>query len=219
MSRLQTPYQHVELDLSTYDDAERHTLFQDLKNASTTSTLVLNDPNLQALLAHLATSDAALTTANTAVAADRIKLKTDLATEATARTTMDGDIRAFASLVERSAKTPADVQGAGMVPLPPRQIAIALPLAPDRFDVKIPIKGHGRLRVVVHETPGSPKGQYVAEWSPDPYGPTTWAQLGIGHGKSRWVSGQTGTKVWVRFARINARSQSDWSTPVLVTIP
>jgi hypothetical protein len=219
MPSLKTPYQHVELDLSTYDDTDRHTLIHDIKNASTTSTLVANDPNLQALLAHLVTSDGTLTTANSAVAADRIKLQTDLASEATARTTVDGDIRGFAALVERGAKTPADVQGAGLKPLPQKQTAVADPQTPDRIDMKIPAKGHGRARMTVYEPAGSIKGQYVAESSPDPYGPTTWAQLGIGHGKSRWVSGTPGTKVWVRFARIRGQAQSAWSTPQLVTIP
>jgi hypothetical protein len=219
MPSLKTPYQHVELDLSTFDDPARHKLIQDIKAASTTSTLFANDPNLQALLADLLTDDGALTTANATVAADRIKLQTDLASEATARTTVDGGIRAIAALVERVARTPADVQGAGMVPLPARQTAIALPQVPDRVDLKIPAKGHGRARLTVYEPAGSTKGQYVAQSSPDPYGPTTWAQLGIGHGKSRWVEGTPGTKVWVRFARIRGQAQSAWSTPQLVTIP
>ena len=123
------------------------------------------------------------------------------------------------SLVERSAKTPAEVQGTSLVPLAPRQVATTLPPVPDRVDVKNPVKGHGRARVIVYETPGAQKGQYVAQSSPDPYGPTTWGQLGVGHGKSRWVGGLSGTKVWVRFARIRGQAQSEWSTPVLVTIP
>jgi hypothetical protein len=85
--------------------------------------------------------------------------------------------------------------------------------------MKNPAKGHGRTKLTVYETRGAPRGEYVAQWSPDPYGPTTWAQLGIGHGKSRWVSGQPGTKVWVRFARVRGQSQSEWSTPMLITIP
>jgi hypothetical protein len=61
-------------------------------------------------------------------------------------------------------------------------------------------------------------GRFVAQQSPDPIGPTTWSPL-PGTGKSRTVTGVSGTKVWVRFARVRAQLQSDWSTPVLVTIP
>jgi hypothetical protein len=218
MARLKSPYQHVELELSTLSDPDRHTLIQNVKTAATTSTVFLNNPSLQTLLGQLVTQDGVLATANTTVAGDRIKLQTDLATEATARVTLDGDIRAVAALVERDAKSPADVQGAGFVPLPPRTAATAAPEVPQQVDVKIPVKGHGRARVSVHETAGT-RGEYVAQSSPDPVGPTTWAQLGIGLGKSRWVTGLTGTKVWVRFARIRGQLQSDWSTPVLVTIP
>ena len=219
MARLYTPYMHVELELSTATDGERHTLIGDIKTAAPTSTLFQNDPNLQALLGQAVTQDGALTTANANVAADQIKLKADLAVEATARVALDGDIRAVVALVEKDARTPADVQQAGLTPLPERQIAITLPAVPTQFDMKIPVKGHGRVRVVVYETAGSTRGQYVAESSPDPYGPTTWAPLGIGHGKSRWVSGQPGAKVWVRFARIHGQSQSEYSTPMLITIP
>jgi hypothetical protein len=40
-----------------------------------------------------------------------------------------------------------------------------------------------------------------------------------GYGKTRKVTGPSGSKVWVRFARVRGEVQSAWSTPVLVTIP
>ncbi len=47
----------------------------------------------------------------------------------------------------------------------------------------------------------------------------TYAQLGVGHGKTRVVTGASGTKVWVRFAMVRGQQVSDWSIAVLVTIP
>jgi hypothetical protein len=58
--------------------------------------------------------------------------------------------------------------------------------------------------------------EYAAEQSLDG---VTWEQLGLGHGKTRVVTGASGTKVWVRFATVRAGGKSEWSTPQLVTIP
>ena len=66
---------------------------------------------------------------------------------------------------------------------------------------------------------GAGKGRFVAEMSLDAGGPSTWSSL-PGTGKSRALSGYaSGTKVWVRFAAVRYGMQSDWCTPVLVTIP
>ena len=73
----------------------------------------------------------------------------------------------------------------------------------------------GKIRVRVHET-GSIRHQYVAQQSVDG---TTWTALGVGLGKSRMVTGATGAKVWVRFATVRGQLESDWCTPVLVTLP
>jgi len=86
------------------------------------------------------------------------------------------------------------------------------------LDTSYPAKGHGKAMVSVHET-GKTRRQYAAEWSPETIGPNSWAQLGVGHGKTRSVIGASGTKVWVRFATVRGQQQSDWCTPVLVTIP
>ena len=218
MARLYAPYQHVELDFSTITDDNRHSMVLDLKAAGSTSPLFVNNATAQALLAQLVAQDAALSTANIAVAADRLKLKTDLATETTARAALDGEVRTLAALVEKDAKSPADIQGAGLVPLGPRVMAKLPPEVPEQIDTTIPKKGRGKVKVSVHET-GPIRGEYVAEWSPEPVGPSTWAPLGIGHGKTRTVTGASGTKVWVRFARVRGELQSAWSIPVLVTIP
>ena len=48
--------------------------------------------------------------------------------------------------------------------------------------------------------------------------PTSFSSL-PGNGRSRKLSGASGTKVWVRFARVFRNQQSAWSAPVLVAFP
>jgi len=80
---------------------------------------------------------------------------------------------------------------------------------------KPPKQGHGKTVVSVDD-PGPTRHQFAAEQSLDG---VTWTQLGVGHGKTRVVTGPSGTKVWVRFAMVRAGQQSAWSTPFLVTLP
>ena len=93
----------------------------------------------------------------------------------------------------------------------------APPLVPPTVDVVLGRKGGGKARVSVHET-GKTRRRYAAQSSPDPVGPGTWSPL-PGAGKSRRLSGKSGTSVWVRFALMHGQEQSDWGTPVLVTLP
>ena len=72
------------------------------------------------------------------------------------------------------------------------------PAMPDLFDVKIPKKGHGKLVIGVHET-GPIRYQYVAEQSSDG---VNWSPLGLGRGKTRTLTGASGTKIWVHFAAV-----------------
>jgi hypothetical protein len=218
MARSLAQRQHVELDFSQLADKDLHDLVGAIKLAAPTSQLVLNSQPMQASLAALLTKDTAFAQAGTAVTNDRAKLKTDLATEVTCRSDIVGEIRCFATLAENGSKLAGDLQGAG---LPARARAAKKSLPPDTpesIDTVLPKKGHGKATVSVHET-GKTRRQYAAEYSLDPYGPTTWAPLGKGYGKSRLVTGASGTKIWVRFATVRGQLQSDWCTPVLVTIP
>ena len=88
---------------------------------------------------------------------------------------------------------------------------------PESIDIRLPNKLRGQFTASAHEI-GRTQWQYAAEWSPDPVGESTWSPL-PGYGKARKVTGPSGTKVWVRFARVRGQSQSAWGTPVLVTIP
>ena len=87
---------------------------------------------------------------------------------------------------------------------------------PEAIDIKS-TKVRGQFTASAREV-GKIRWQYAAELSPDPVGESTWTTL-TGYSKSRRVTGPSGSKVWVRFARMNGQVQSDWSTPVLVTIP
>ena len=97
----------------------------------------------------------------------------------------------------------------------PRPSRGTLPEVPERIDVKNPRRGHGKTVVSVHET-GSTKHAYVAEQSLDGI---AWTPLGVGRGKTRVVTGASGTTVWVRFAMVRGELQSAWSMPHNVVIP
>ena len=89
------------------------------------------------------------------------------------------------------------------------------PPVPEGIDLKPPKKGHGKMVVAVHET-GTVRRRYAAEQSPDGI---TWSPLGVGRGKTRTLTGASGTKIWVRFATVRGSQQSEFCTAVLVTIP
>jgi hypothetical protein len=218
MGHFLVPRYHVQLDFSQIKDPDRHEIVAGIRQVAQTSPIILNSPAMQASLAALTAKDAALTQANAAGISSKQKLKTDIATEAGCRGDVDGEIRAFATLTENYAKSPADIHGAG---LPSRSATPTKKLPPEvpaSIDTVIPRAGLGKAIVSVHDT-GKTRKQYAAEWSPDPIGPDTWAPLGVGSSKVRTVTGASGTKVWVRFATVRGQLQSDWCTPVLVTIP
>jgi hypothetical protein len=78
-------------------------------------------------------------------------------------------------------------------------------------------RAHGKARVVVQGR--GYLGSFVAEASPYVIGAGTWAPL-PGRGKERKLAGYpSGTQLWVHFAAVRFGLQSDWCTPVLVTIP
>jgi hypothetical protein len=218
MARSLIQRQHVELDFSQLTDKDMHDLVAGIKQASGTSQVVLGSPAMQTCLATLLGKDLAFTTATTAVTNDRAKLKTDLATEATCRGDVVGEIRTFATLAENGSKSAAELQGAGLPARAPAPKKNTPPDVPESIDTLFPKTGHGKALASVHET-GKLRRQYTAEYSLDPYGPTTWAPLGKGFGKTRVVTGASGARVWVRFATVRGQLQSDWCTPVLITIP
>jgi hypothetical protein len=203
------------LDVHSLDAGTIHTLTHDVAQAATTSALVLASPTMQASIAALVLADDELALANQAVAADRAKLRADIAAEAVVRFAAVGALRTVAAVLAQLATSPADVQAAGLSPQPARSPRNQVPLVPASIDVKPPRTGRGKTTVSVHES-GPIHYRYAAEQSVDG---VTWTQLGVGRGKTRIVTGASGTQVWVRFATVRGQRQSDWCTPVLVTIP
>jgi hypothetical protein len=215
MGRTLVPRYLAALELSTMTDPEIHTLAGNIGLAAKTSALVAASPQMQASVALIATKDATFTGTNKAVADDHTKMRVDIATDAQARTDIVGEIRTYATFVAGGAKSPADVHLAGLPPRQPPTPRNTPPTVPQSLATDTPKKGHGKIGVSVEET-GPTRHQFVAQQSADG---TTWTQLGVGLGKTRVVTGASGTKVWVRFAMVRGGMQSDWCTPILVTIP
>jgi hypothetical protein len=218
LMRTLIPRYLAAISLSRLDDDGLHQIAGAVKQASPTSALVAANPAMAASVAAMEKKDAAFTKSGETVTETRNKLKVDIAADAQCRSDLEGEIRTYVTFASNDAKSPADVHAAGLPPAPPRPPKNQPPAVPDQIDAKAPKRGHGKITVSVHET-GPTRHEYVAQWSPDPVGPSSWAALGVGHGKTRSVTGASGTKVWVRFAMVRGQLQSDWSTPILVTLP
>jgi hypothetical protein len=204
------------LELSRFSDAQLKTLASDVGLAAKTSALVAGSPAMQASVVALAAKAATLDTDNQTVAGDHAKLKVDVAAEAVARSALVGEVRTYSTLVAGSARSYADVHAAGLPPLGPRQPRNTPPTVPVIINSKIPKKGHGKIILSVDDLDAD-RRQFVAQQSLD--GGATWSQLGVSHGKTRTVTGQSGTKVMVQFAMVRSGLVSAWSTAITVTIP
>jgi hypothetical protein len=216
MGRSLVPRYLTGLLLSTLNDNQIHSLAGDIALAAKTSSLVQGSTTMQTCVAAIATKDTALATQNQSVADDHVKLRIDIASEAVARTDVLGEIRTYSTLVGNGAKSYADVHAAGLPPPAPRAPRNTPPTVPVLIDNKPPAKGHGRTTVSVGDL-GAEKRQFIAQQSVD--AGVTWTQLGVGHGKTRLVTGPSGTKVLVRFAMVRSGLVSDWSVAIRVTIP
>jgi hypothetical protein len=133
------------------------------------------------------------------------------------RSALETEITAFGGVACNIAPDDAGLASLGITPRPPVVIPKLDPTAPTSFKTRMPKQLKGYFDISVEE-PAGIRGKYAAQWSPDPVGTATWSDL-PGTGKSRRVTGASGTKVWVRFARVRGQSQSDWSAPQLVVIP
>jgi hypothetical protein len=149
------------------------------------------------------------------VATDAMKLANDKDDARDAQTALVTEVIALGALVQNNAKNESDVSSMAYRSRGKVTVSKLPPAVPDAIDVTIPRTARGYVTASVHET-GNVKGRYLAEWTTEPMG--TWQAL-TGMGKSRKVTGQSGAKIWVRFARVRGALQSDWCTPVLVTIP
>jgi hypothetical protein len=205
-----------ELDITALDDADRHEIAVNVAKIAPSSPLYSN-ASIQASVASLAKKDAALSQSNTTVTNDKKQLAVDTQIETTARSAFDGELANLATLTGTSATSVSDVASMSFTPYVRPPVATGAPPVPDGIDVKIPRKGHGSAEVMV-QAPKGVKWQFVVQWSPNPSTATSWELL-VGTGRSRTLTGASGTQMWVRAARVRGQSQSDWCTPILVTIP
>ena len=206
----------IALNLSTMTDAELLQLVVAITSLAPQSALY-SIAAIASSVTSVTTKGTAFKGASDAVTADEEKLRNDKATKRSTRGVLENEVTALAGLVGTNAKNPTDVASMAFTMATSPTVAKAPPATPDVVDVIMPKKGRGRAKVSVNEA-ANERGRYVAESSQDPYGPTTWTSL-PGTGKSRSLTGASGTKIWVRFARVRGQLQSDWSTPVLVTFP
>jgi hypothetical protein len=208
---------HVELDLRTVetDIAARENLVNNVQKMAPTSPLWTSQP-LQKAVGDLGTTFAAYKAAVVKGEQSGKQHTLDVAAQNTARDANDKVLTLVKALVEAGATSADDIKSMAFTPRGGRVPAPAL-VPPDSIDIKMGKKGHGKVKVAAHEI-GSTRRKYAAQMSPDPIGASTWANL-PGAGKSRWLTGKSGTSAWVRFALMYGQAQSDWSAPVLVTFP
>jgi hypothetical protein len=208
---------HVELDLRTLetDIAARETLVTNIQKMAPSSPLWTSQP-LQKAVGDLGTTFAAYKVAVAKGDQSAKQHTLDVAARNTARDANDAALTLVKALVESGATSADDIKSIAFTPRGGRPPAPQL-VPPDFLDITMGKKGHGKVKVAAHEI-GKTRRQYAAQMSPDPIGANTWANL-PGAGKSRWLTGKSGTSAWVRFALMHGQAQSDWGTPVLVTFP
>jgi hypothetical protein len=217
MARNSSDRLRADLNIRALSDPKRHAIAANVAQLAPTSSLVGGNTSIQASVASLAKKDTALAQSNTTVVNDRQKLRADTEAEGMARSAFDGELHNLATLTGNAAQTTADIAAVGLTPYVPPPVTKGAPQVPTGIDVKYPRTGHGTATAAVQQPKGA-QWQFLVQWSPDPVGATTWALL-VGTGKTRTLTGASGTKVWVRAARVRGQLQSDFCTPVLITIP
>jgi hypothetical protein len=199
------------------DDIQRGNVAAGLQQAATTSGLIKSNTVLQGQITQLATVASTLKPGADTVAKDEAQLATDKGIYHGNQGEFDRLYNLILNTIEHDAKSEADIEGANQKPRPKKTVSKGVPETPAPAVPRLPKRSHGFAWATVPET-GKTRGRFVAEMSLDPYGPNTWSPL-IGNGKERKIVAASGTKVWVRFARVRFGLQSEWSTPVLIVIP
>jgi hypothetical protein len=209
------PRWRAALNASLMDDTKRASTLTGIQNMAPNSAL-MQVPAIAASVAALTTKGAALSKSVDSVTNAAQQLKGSMTQRDVARNAFDLELFSLKGQVENHATSGSDITGMGFSlfstvkpsktpPDPP--VALVVKLGNVHGKARVAVQGKGRL------------GRFVAEVSTDPIGPATWSPL-TGTGKERLLSGYaSGTKVWVRFAAVRYGLQSDWCTPVLVTIP
>lgn len=203
------------LNVALLDDVKRMNILSGIQKVATQSPLFQN-ATIAASYAALSTKGATLTTSIATAAASETQFKASNGVRDLARNGFDLELTNFNTLVENNATSESDLTSMGLVPMTVTKPPKTVPNAPEAVLVR-PSQEHGKSRVSVQ---GKGRlGNFVAQVSPDPIGPSTWTSL-PGNGKSRTLSGYaSGTKLWVQFAQVRWGLQGPWSTPVMVIIP
>jgi hypothetical protein len=217
MGKLRTSAVRALLSIQVLDENEkaREDLVNGILKLAPQSALYAQNPPIQKQVQLVGSTYATYKAARAASAASAMQHKTDVGLEAQAQLANDRAILALRHMSEDAAVTLDDLKSmafeayGGRPPAP----SMAGPLV----DVVLGRKGSGKARPTVHET-GATRHRFAAEMSPDPITATSWSVL-AGTGKTRKLSGKSGTSVWVRFAVLHGQQQGEWSAPVLVTFP
>jgi hypothetical protein len=198
------------------DDTAREKLVASILKLAPQSPVFLNNPAVQAEVTNLGKTQTTYVAARQTAAASGKQHSTDVTTANLAQIANNKSINLLRTLTENGATSLADIQSmafvayAGKPPVPDL-------VPPDSIDVTLGKKGSGKAKVAAHEL-GTTRYHYAAQMSPNPITPTSWTGL-PGEGKSRKLTGASGTQVWVQFALMRGQLQSAWSTPVLITFP
>jgi hypothetical protein len=207
----------VLLDVTALDrdDAERAKLVAAIVKMAPQSALWSN-PAVQTEVANLAKTQATYVSAREAAAASAKQHSSDVTAATYAQIANNKSLNLLRTLTENGATSLADVQNMAFVAYAGKPPAPAL-VPPDAINVKLGKKGSGKATASAHEL-GTTRHHYAAQWSPNPITGTSWEGL-PGGGKSRKLSGPSGSQVWVQFALTRGQLQSAWSTAVLITFP
>ena len=205
---------HILLNIADLnaDEKMRDQLVGAIAVQAPKSSLYKANPAIQAEVANVGATNTTYKSALGTAAASAKQHATDVAAANTARLQANKSIKMLATLVQHDAETEADIKGMALTPYtgkPP-----VPQLVPPIAAVTPGKKGSGRAKASVQET-GKTRRKYAAESSLDGI---TYTAL-PGSGKSRDLTGKSGTSMWVRFALQVRDQQSAWSDPVHITFP
>jgi hypothetical protein len=213
---MSAPKLHALMGLSKMKEAALQDFASSLVKVGSQSPLFANTA-IAASIAAITTKVATYKASSQAAKDTATQLVDDKATREADRASLEQEISAYGGTACNVAADDASLASLGITPRPQVVIPKLAPAVPASFKTRMPKNLKGYFDISVEEPAGT-RGKYAAQWSPDPVGTGTWADL-PGTGKSRRVTGASGTKVWVRFARVRGQSQSEWSAPQLVLIP
>jgi hypothetical protein len=205
----------AQLNTRLLDDAVRQSTLVGIQQMAQQSALA-QDPSIAVSLGALASKGAALSTEIATIAGLLGQLRAAIASRNTLRGVFDSELVTLKTLVENQAAGAGDITGLGFTVLAGNDMTQAPPDPPAALLVRTG-NAHGKARVSVQGK--GYQGHFAAEMSLAAVTPASWSAL-PGTGKERRLTGYaSGTQIWVRFAAVRFGMQSDWSVPVLVTIP